>query len=54
MQLQQQELINEENELDIQIPVCGGNLLTPVGDTAWYIEEIKYQIGGIPYIENAD
>ena len=53
MQLQQQELI-EENELDIQIPVCGGNLQTPVGDTAWYIDEVTYQIGGIKYIENAD
>jgi hypothetical protein len=52
--MQLQETVNEEEIRDIQIPVCGGNLQTPVGDTSFYIEEISYTVGGIKYIENAD
>jgi hypothetical protein len=49
-------LLNEEEELEQQcgIPVCGGNLTTPVIDTSNYINEIHYQIGNKLYIENAD
>jgi hypothetical protein len=36
------------------VPVCGGNLSTPVVDQANYIKEIHYRIGGTQYIENAD
>jgi hypothetical protein len=36
------------------IPVCGGNLSSPVVDQAHYIEEIHYTIGNRMYIENAD
>ncbi len=36
------------------IPVCGGNLETPVIDTARYIDEVHYTIGSRLYIENAD
>ncbi len=45
----------QERELEGNcIPVCGANLITPVIDQAGYIEEIRYRIGGITYIENAD
>ena len=36
------------------VPVCGGNLESPVFDVANYIDEIHYRIGGRLYIENAD
>ena len=48
-----QELIQETTE-ENGVPVCGGNLSTPVWDTTSYIEEIHYQIGSKLYIENAD
>jgi hypothetical protein len=47
----------EEEGLEINIdgiPVCGGNLETPVIDIASYIDEIRYRIGDKLYIENAD
>ena len=47
----------EEESLEINmdgIPVCGGNLETPVIDIASYINEIHYRIGEKLYIENAD
>lgn len=37
-----------------QVPVCGGNLESPVDDQARYIDEIRYWIGDRQYIENAD
>lgn len=46
-------LENKETE-ETGIPVCGGNLSTPVIDTTNYIGEIHYQIGSRQYIENAD
>lgn len=48
-----QELIQEE-QLESQVPVCGGNFVTPVTDTTLYIDEVHYEIGGVKYIENAD
>ena len=36
------------------IPVCGGNLTSPVVDTVNYIGEVHYKIGTRLYIENAD
>jgi hypothetical protein len=51
----QQELIQkQEEELNESVPVCGGNLYTPVIDQANYIDEVHYTIGGKRYIEHAD
>jgi hypothetical protein len=36
------------------VPVCGGNLTSPVVDTVNYIGEVHYKIGTRLYIENAD
>lgn len=47
-------LENEELEQQDGIPVCGGNLTTPVIDPSGYIQEIHYRIGNRQYIENAD
>jgi hypothetical protein len=44
-----------DNEEDIMgVPVCGGNLSSPVVDTVNYIAEVHYKIGTRLYIENAD
>lgn len=43
-----------EEETTEGVPVCGGNLSTPVTDTVRYIEEVHYTIGSRLYIENAD
>jgi hypothetical protein len=50
-------IIQKEQEVQVcteGIPVCGGNLETPVIDTARYIDEVRYTIGSKLYIENAD
>jgi hypothetical protein len=47
-------LIAEKVEDVNGVPVCGANLSSPVVDTAYYIDEIHYQIGNRMYIENAD
>ena len=47
-------LIGEKVEDLDGVPVCGANLSSPVVDTAYYIDEIHYQIGNRMYIENAD
>jgi hypothetical protein len=54
--VQQVEENEEEKEKDdvMGIPVCGGNLSSPVTDTANYIEQIHYKMGTRLYIENAD
>jgi acetaldehyde dehydrogenase (acetylating) len=53
--LVQQVKENEEEEEDIiGVPVCGGNLSSPVVDAVNYIGEIHYKIGTRLYIENAD
>jgi hypothetical protein len=44
---------NEEEDI-IGVPVCGGNLSSPVVDTVNCIEEVHYKIGTRLYIENAD
>jgi hypothetical protein len=45
----------EEKVEDIMgVPVCGGNLSSPVVDAVNYIGEIHYKIGTRLYIENAD
>ena len=51
-----QELEKEEKEKEdvIGVPVCGGNLTSPVVDTVNYIGEVHYKIGTRLYIENAD
>jgi hypothetical protein len=44
-----------EPELDIEgVPVCDANLVSPVTDTAYFIEQVHYKIGTRLYIENAD
>jgi hypothetical protein len=53
--IQQVEENEEEKEEDIMgVPVCGGNLSSPVVDTVNYIGEVHYKIGIRLYIENAD
>jgi hypothetical protein len=50
-------LIQQEDERVEQeegVPVCRGNLSTPVVDTVNYIGEVHYKIGTRLYIENAD
>ena len=49
---EEQQLLSQQEEQGI--PVCGGNLSSPVVDQAYYIDEIHYRIGDRPYIENAD
>ena len=44
----------EEDQIAEGIPVCGGNLSSPVIDKARFIHEIHYRIGSREYIENAD
>jgi hypothetical protein len=52
---QVEENEEEEKEKDIMgVPVCGGNLSSPVVDTVNYIGEVHYKIGARLYIENAD
>ena len=46
--------IEENEEEEEGVPVCGGNLSTPVVDTVDYIWEVHYKIGTRLYIENAD
>ena len=47
--------VEEEKEKDVMgVPVCGGNLSSPVVDTVNYIREVRYKIGTKLYIENAD
>jgi hypothetical protein len=41
-------------EITEGIPVCGGNLSSPVTNIANYIEQVHYKIGTRLYIENAD
>ena len=42
----------EENEEDIMgVPVCGGNLSSPVFNAASFIGEVHYKIGTRLYIE---
>ena len=36
------------------VPVCSANLVSPVTDIAYFIEQVHYKIGTRLYIENAD
>ena len=50
-----QQLENERVEQEEGgVPVCGGNLSTPVVNTVSYIGEVHYKIGTRLYIENVD
>ena len=46
-------LIEEEEEVEEGIPVCGANYSSPVVEQASFIEEIHYKIGNRKYVENA-
>jgi hypothetical protein len=55
--MRENDTILIEKELEVEsegVPVCGGNLSSPVIDKVRYIEEIHYKIGSREYIENAD
>ena len=49
-----QRLENKGEQETEGVPVCGGNLSSPVVDTVNYIGEVHYKIGTRLYIENAD
>lgn len=50
-----EDVLEAPNALDsTAVPVCGGNLQTPVEDQVKYIDEVHYRIGDRLYIENAD
>ena len=53
---EKQEGEDEENEQQCieGVPVCAANFSTTVVDTAYYIDEIHYNIGSRLYIEKAD
>jgi hypothetical protein len=53
-QVKEKEEEEEKVEDIIGVPVCGGNLSSPVVDAVNYIGEIHYKIGTRLYIENAD
>jgi hypothetical protein len=46
-------LIEDKQQIE-GVPVCGANLSSPVIDTAYYIDEVHYNVGNRMYIENAD
>ena len=43
--LEQEKLAKNEEELFSDVPICGGNLSTPVVDKAYYITEIHDKLG---------
>ena len=53
-QVEENKEEKEKVEDVIGVPVCGGNLSSPVVDTVNYIGEVHYKIGTKLYIENAD
>jgi hypothetical protein len=52
--IQQVEENGEEDIVVEGVPVCSANLVSPVTDTAFFIEQVHYKIGTRVYIENAD
>jgi hypothetical protein len=52
--IQQIEENGEEDMVVEGVPVCAANLVSPVTDTAYFIEQVHYKIGTRLYIENAD
>ena len=55
-QVKENEEEEEEEKVEdiMGVPVCGGNLSSPVVDAVNYIGEIHYKIGTRLYVENAD
>jgi hypothetical protein len=54
-QVENETELEPETELDLEgVPVCGANFMSPVTDTAHFIEQIHYKIGTRLYIEHAD
>jgi hypothetical protein len=54
-QVENETELEPEPELDLEgVPVCGANFMSPVTDTAHFIEQIHYKIGTRLYIEHAD
>jgi hypothetical protein len=54
-QVENETELEPEAELDLEgVPVCGANFMSPVTDTAHFIEQIHYKIGTRLYIEHAD
>jgi hypothetical protein len=50
-----QQVEDKEGEEEAEgVPVCGANLISPVTDTAHFIDQVHYRIGTRLYIENAD
>jgi hypothetical protein len=47
-------LVEQQEEKEEGVPVCGANLSSPVVDRVYYIDQIHYKIGNRLYIENAD
>jgi hypothetical protein len=54
VQVEENEGEKEKEEDIMGVPICGGNLSSPVVDTVNYIWEVHYKIGTRLYIENAD
>jgi hypothetical protein len=55
VQVENETELELEPELDLEgVPVCGANFMSPVTDTAHFIEQIHYKIGTRLYIEHAD
>ena len=52
--IQQVEENREEDIVVEGVPVCSANLVSPVTDTAYFIDQVHYKIGTRLYIENAD
>jgi hypothetical protein len=52
--IQQVEENGEEEIMVEGVPVCSSNLVSPVTDIAYFIEQVHYKIGTRLYIENAD
>jgi hypothetical protein len=52
--IQQVEENGEEEIMVEGVPVCSANLVSPVTDIAYFIEQVHYKIGTRLYIENAD
>jgi hypothetical protein len=52
--IQQVEENGEEDIVVEGVPVCSANLVSPVTETACFIEQVHYKIGTRLYIENAD
>ena len=52
--IQQIEENGEEDIVVEGVPVCAANLVSPVTDTAYFIEQVHYKIGTRLYIEHAD